>query len=44
MKLADPDTYKGDANLAAELSKEFNALESEITEGYARWEDLESRS
>ncbi len=44
MKLADPETYKGDANLAAELTQEFNTIETAITEGYARWEDLEARS
>lgn len=44
LKLADPETYKGEASLAADLSKEFNALEAEIAASYARWEDLEGRS
>jgi ATP-binding cassette subfamily F protein uup len=43
-QLADPSTYKGSGDQAAELTQAFKALETEIADGYAQWEDLESRS
>ena len=43
-QLADPRTYQGPGDQAARLTEAFNELEREIATGYARWEDLESRS
>jgi ATP-binding cassette subfamily F protein uup len=44
LKLADPDTYKGEASLATALSQELKATDAAITAGYARWEKLEGRN
>ena len=42
-KLADPATYQTDGSQIAELNQAFQAIEAAIAEGYAKWEELESR-
>ncbi len=42
-QLADPSTYQGSGEQAAQLTDAFNTLEANIAEGYARWEELEAK-
>ena len=43
-RLADPETYKNNGSEIKTLQKELSALQEQVLEKMARWEDLESRS
>ena len=43
-QLADPATYQGDSDRAADLGAAYKTAEAAVTAAYERWEELESKS
>ncbi len=43
-KLADPDIYQGNADTLQNLQAQYASLDKDISDAYARWDELESQS